>query len=167
MANVSYIAGDVPILGLSHFVHTHIWREEPDRSFSMLYEGGRKVLRLPNMAHALHSCEQLTLQLNQMGDARHSYIGPMCTRGHAYFEVTRQTPPQPQWDTRYGGSIPEYQGGGSAYRPHDIPMPSHGVGASATAEFPHWYNPLDICQIWGGPSAACGGGDGMSRAQVG
>jgi hypothetical protein len=108
MANVCYIAGDVPILGLSHFVHTHIWREEPDRSFSMLYEGGRKVLRLPNMAHALHSCEQLTLQLNQMGDACHSYIGPMCTRGHAYFEVTRQTPPQPQWDTRYGGGILEY-----------------------------------------------------------
>jgi hypothetical protein len=31
--------GDVPILGLSHFVHTHVLCEEPDHSISMLYEG--------------------------------------------------------------------------------------------------------------------------------
>jgi hypothetical protein len=64
MANVSYIAGDVHILDLSHFVHAHILREEPDRSISMLYESGSKVLRLPNPALALHSCEQLALQLD-------------------------------------------------------------------------------------------------------
>jgi hypothetical protein len=37
MANLAYIEGDVPILGLDHFVHAHILREEPDHSLSMLY----------------------------------------------------------------------------------------------------------------------------------
>jgi hypothetical protein len=46
MANLAYIEGDVPILGLDHFVHVHILREEPDHFLSMLY--GRKAVRLPN-----------------------------------------------------------------------------------------------------------------------
>jgi hypothetical protein len=46
MANLANIEGDVPILGLDHFVHTHILREEPDHSLSMLY--GRKAIWLPN-----------------------------------------------------------------------------------------------------------------------
>jgi hypothetical protein len=46
MANLAYIQGDVPVLGLDHFVHAHILREEPDHSLSMLY--GRKAIRLPN-----------------------------------------------------------------------------------------------------------------------
>jgi hypothetical protein len=33
MASLAYIEGDVPILGLDHFVHVHILREEPDHSF--------------------------------------------------------------------------------------------------------------------------------------
>jgi hypothetical protein len=37
MANLAYIKGDVPILGLDHFVHAHILREEPDHSLSTLY----------------------------------------------------------------------------------------------------------------------------------
>jgi hypothetical protein len=143
MANVSYIAGDVTILGLSHFMHAHILREEPDRSISMLYEVGSKVLRLPNPTVALESCEQLTLQLNRMGDAHHSYIGQKDTHRRAHLEVTRQTPPQPQWDTGYVSSTPEYQGVGTAFHPHDIPGPSHGVGTSATLELPHWYYPLE------------------------
>jgi hypothetical protein len=48
MANLAYIEGDVPILGLDHFVHTHILREEPDYSIRMLY--GHKVIQLPNPA---------------------------------------------------------------------------------------------------------------------
>jgi hypothetical protein len=59
MANLAYIEGDVPILGLDHFVNAHILREEPDNSVSMLY--GRKVIRLPNPALRLYSCEILTL----------------------------------------------------------------------------------------------------------
>jgi hypothetical protein len=47
MANLAYIEGDVPILSLDHFVNTHILREEPDHSLSMLY--GRKAIRLSNM----------------------------------------------------------------------------------------------------------------------
>jgi hypothetical protein len=35
MANLGYIEGDVPILGLDHSVHAHILREEPDYSISM------------------------------------------------------------------------------------------------------------------------------------
>jgi hypothetical protein len=32
MANLAYIEGDVPDLGLDHFVHAHILREEPGHS---------------------------------------------------------------------------------------------------------------------------------------
>jgi hypothetical protein len=46
MANLPYIEGDVPGLGLDHFLHAHILREEPNNSLSVLY--GRKVIRLPN-----------------------------------------------------------------------------------------------------------------------
>jgi hypothetical protein len=42
MANLAYIEGDVPILGLDHFAHAHILREEPNHSLSMLY--GSKVI---------------------------------------------------------------------------------------------------------------------------
>jgi hypothetical protein len=79
MANMAYIEGDVPILGLDHFAHTHILSEEPDYSVSMLY--GCKAIRLPNPAIRLYSCESLTLQFNRMGEAHHSFVGPPCTRG--------------------------------------------------------------------------------------
>jgi hypothetical protein len=46
MANLAYIEGDVPDLGLDHFVHMHILRVEPDHSLSMLY--GHKAIWLPN-----------------------------------------------------------------------------------------------------------------------
>jgi hypothetical protein len=46
MANLAYIEGDVPVLGLDHFVHVHILRGEPDHSVSMLY--GHKAIWLPN-----------------------------------------------------------------------------------------------------------------------
>jgi hypothetical protein len=36
MANLAYIEGDVPILGLDHFVNTHLLCEEPGHSLSML-----------------------------------------------------------------------------------------------------------------------------------
>jgi hypothetical protein len=35
------------------------------------------------------------------------------------------------------------QEGGSSYYPHGIPGPSHEVRTSASAEFPHWYYPLE------------------------
>jgi hypothetical protein len=47
MVNLAYIEGDVPVLGLDHFAHAHILREEPDHSLSMLY--GRKAIQLPNL----------------------------------------------------------------------------------------------------------------------
>jgi hypothetical protein len=43
MANLAYNKGDVPVLGLDHFLHAHILREEPNHSLSMLY--GRKAIR--------------------------------------------------------------------------------------------------------------------------
>jgi hypothetical protein len=42
MANLAYIDGDVPILGLDHFIHAHILHKEPDHSLSMLY-GGKAI----------------------------------------------------------------------------------------------------------------------------
>jgi hypothetical protein len=142
MANVSNIAGDVPILGLSHFVHTHILHEEHDCSISMLYESGSKMLRLPNLTLALHSCEQLTFQLDQMRGAPQLHRSTV----HSWaclFGGDMTDSPSAQWDTGYGSNSLEYQGHGSAYHPHDIPRPSHGVGTSATTEFPHWYYPLE------------------------
>jgi hypothetical protein len=59
MTNLAYIEGDVPVLGLDHFVHAHILREETDHSLSMLY--GRKAIPLPNPGLLLYSCESLTL----------------------------------------------------------------------------------------------------------
>jgi hypothetical protein len=59
MANLGYIEGDVPILGLDHFVNVHILREEPDHFLSMLY--GRKAIRLPNPGLRLYSCESFRL----------------------------------------------------------------------------------------------------------
>jgi hypothetical protein len=47
-SDLAYIEGDVPVLGLDHFVHAHTLCEEPDYSISMLY--GRKAIRLPNSA---------------------------------------------------------------------------------------------------------------------
>jgi hypothetical protein len=59
MANLAYIEGDVPVLGLHHFVHVQIFREETNHSLSMLY--GHNVIRLPNPGHRLYYCESLTL----------------------------------------------------------------------------------------------------------
>jgi hypothetical protein len=47
IANLAYIEGDVSILGLDHFVHTHILHEKPDHSLSMSY--CCKVNWLPNL----------------------------------------------------------------------------------------------------------------------
>jgi hypothetical protein len=57
MHNVAYIEGEVPILGLSHFMHAHVLCEGSDHSISMLYEGGNKVRRVPNQAYLLCSCD--------------------------------------------------------------------------------------------------------------
>jgi hypothetical protein len=54
MAHVSYIEGDVPILGLDYFVHVHILSEEPDYTISM-FEGGNKALYLADPMLALYS----------------------------------------------------------------------------------------------------------------
>jgi hypothetical protein len=79
MANWAYIEEDVPILCLGHFVHVQILHEEPDHSLSMLY--GRKAIWLPNPGLQLYSCESLTLQFDQIGEARHNFIGPAHTQG--------------------------------------------------------------------------------------
>jgi hypothetical protein len=76
-SDLSYIEGDVPVLGLDHFVHAHILCEETDYSLSMLY--GRKAIRLPNPALQLYSYKCLTLQFDWMGEAHHSFTGPPCT----------------------------------------------------------------------------------------
>jgi hypothetical protein len=92
--DLAYIQGDVPVLGLDHFVHAHILREEPDYSVSMLY--GRKVIRLSNSALRLYSCESLTLQFDWIGEAHHSFTGPPHTRGRAHMEAVQQTTTTPQ-----------------------------------------------------------------------
>jgi hypothetical protein len=59
MVNLTYNKGDVFNLGLDHFVHAHILREEPDHSLSMLY--GRNAIQLSNPGLRLYSCKSLTL----------------------------------------------------------------------------------------------------------
>jgi hypothetical protein len=87
MANLDYIDGDGPILGLDHFIHAHILHEESDYSVSMSY--GHKAIRLPNPAIQLYSCESLTLQFDQMGEACHSFTGPPRTRGQAHIAAAQ------------------------------------------------------------------------------
>jgi hypothetical protein len=79
MANLAYIEGDVPILGLDHFVHAHFLHEEPDHSLSMLY--GRKAIQLPNPGLRLYSCESFTLQFDRMGEACHSFVDHLALAG--------------------------------------------------------------------------------------
>jgi hypothetical protein len=88
MSNLTYIKGDVLVLGLDHFIHTHILCEEPDHSLSMLY--GHKAIRLPNPSLRLYSCESLTLQFDWMGEAHHSFKGPPRTHGQARLEAAQQ-----------------------------------------------------------------------------
>jgi hypothetical protein len=76
MHNVAYIKGDVPILHLSHFVHAPVLCEKLNHSISMSYEGGNKVLQLPNQAYLLRSCDQLTMQLNTLENACHNISRP-------------------------------------------------------------------------------------------
>jgi hypothetical protein len=116
MANLAYIEGDIPVLGLDHFVHMHILCEEPNHSLSILY--GCKAIRLPNPGLRLHSCGSLTLQLDQMVEARHSFTRPPRTHGRARMEVAQQAmttpqahPQEPQWDTGYGGGYSGYHEG--------------------------------------------------------
>jgi hypothetical protein len=110
--------GDVPDLGLDHFVNAHILHKEPDHSLSMLY--GRKAIRLPNLGLRPYSCESLTLQFDQMREVCHSFARPPHTRGQDRMEAAQQTtttpqahPEEPQWDTGYGGGYSGYHGGGS------------------------------------------------------
>jgi hypothetical protein len=164
MHNVAYIKGDVPIIGISHFVHAHVLHEEPDHSISMLYEGGNKVLRLPNQAYLLRSYDQLIVQLNTLENARCSISGPPRTRGCARWEVAGQTPSQPQWDTWYESGLLRYQEGVCSYYPHGTLGPSHIAGTSASAMFPHWYYPpREVYQLRGGPSRMCGGREWTDR----
>jgi hypothetical protein len=93
-SDLAYIEGDVPILGLDHFVHIHILREEPDYSISMLY--GRKAIRLCNPTLRLYSCEILTLQFDRMGEACHNFIGLPRTGRRACMKVAQQTTTTPQ-----------------------------------------------------------------------
>jgi hypothetical protein len=125
----TYIEGDAPVLDLDHFVRARILREEPDHSLSMLY--GCKVIRLPNLGLRLYSCESLTLQFDQMGEARHSFRGPPRTSRRAHMEAAQQTmttpqahPQESQWDTGYGGGYSGYHEGGSYYPSHSYPKPN-------------------------------------------
>jgi hypothetical protein len=86
-SDFAYIEGDVPVLGLDHFVHMHVLHEELDYSVSMLC--GHKAIQLPNPALRLYSCESFTLQFDWMGEARHSFTEPSRTRGRARMEAAQ------------------------------------------------------------------------------
>jgi hypothetical protein len=86
--------GDVPVLGLDHFVHAHILREELNHSLSMMC--GHKEIRLPNLGLWLYSCESLTLLFDRMGEMHHNFIGPPRTRKWARMEAAQQTMTTPQ-----------------------------------------------------------------------
>jgi hypothetical protein len=85
MANLAYIEGEVPILGLDHFFLVHILCEEPEHCLSLLY--GRMAIWLWNPGLRLYSSESLTLQFDQMGEVCHSFVGPPCTHGRARMEA--------------------------------------------------------------------------------
>jgi hypothetical protein len=93
LANLAYTARGVPVLGLDHFLHVQILREEPDNSLSMLY--GHKVIWLPNPGLSLYSCESLTLQFDRMGEARDSFTRPPRTHGRALMVAAQQAKTTP------------------------------------------------------------------------
>jgi hypothetical protein len=97
VANLAYIDGDVPVLGLDYFIHAHILHEEPDHSLSMPY--GHKAIRLSNMGLRLYSCESLTLQFDRMGEARHSFTGSYggSTTDHDYTASSPSGAPVGHW----------------------------------------------------------------------
>jgi hypothetical protein len=140
-SDLAYIEVDVLVLGLDHFVHAYILREEPDYSVSMLY--GHKAIRLSNLDFRLYSCESLTLQFDQMGEAHYSFTGLPHTHGRARMEAAQQTtttpqshPQEPQWDTRYGGGYSSHHESGSYYPSHGYLEPSLQAGTSASARYP-------------------------------
>jgi hypothetical protein len=92
-SDLAYIEGDVPVLGLDHFLHAHILHEEPDYSISILWSYGDLVT---NPAIRPYSCESLTLQFDRMGESCHSFTGPLHTSGRAHMEVAQQTMTTPQ-----------------------------------------------------------------------
>jgi hypothetical protein len=85
--NLDYIEGDVPVLGLDNFVPAHILCEKPNYFVSVLY--GHKAIQLPNPTLRLYSCESLTLQFDQMGEACHSFIGLPHIHGHAHIKAAQ------------------------------------------------------------------------------
>jgi hypothetical protein len=76
-------------------MHAHVLCEGSDHSISMLYEGGNKVLQLPNQAYLMCSCDQLIVQLNTLENVHRSISGTPRTCGHARPKVVGQTPSQP------------------------------------------------------------------------
>jgi hypothetical protein len=107
----------------------NILHEKPDHSLSMLYD--RKVIQLPNPGLRLYSCESLTLQFDQMGEARHSFAGAPHTHGRACLEAVQKTmttlqahPQEPQWDNGYGAGYSGHHESGSYYPSHGYPEPS-------------------------------------------
>jgi hypothetical protein len=66
-SDLAYIEGDVRFLGLDHFVHPHILREEPDYSVSKLY--GHKAIWLPKPANYILV---IVLHYNLIGWERHT-----------------------------------------------------------------------------------------------
>jgi hypothetical protein len=129
MASLAYIEGDVAVLGLDHFVHSHILCREPDHSLSMLY--GRKAIWLSNPSLRLYCCESLILQFDQMGEACHSFTGPPRTHGRGLMEPAQQAtttpqahPQEPQCDTGYGGCYSGQHEGSIYYPSHCYPMSS-------------------------------------------
>jgi hypothetical protein len=127
MANLGYIEGDIPVLGLDHFVHTHILHDEPDHSLSMLY--GHKVIRLPNSGLRLYSCESLTLQFDWMGEVHHSFTGPphiageLVWRQHSRQQLHHRLTLRSPLGTGYGGGYSGHHEGGSYYPSHGYPEP--------------------------------------------
>jgi hypothetical protein len=109
-----------------------------------------KVIRLPNPALRIYSCESLTLQFDRMEEAHHSFTGPPHTHGRAHIEAEQLTmttlqahPQEPQWDTEYGGGYSCHHESGWYYPSHGYPEPSLRARISASVRYPDWYAPLE------------------------
>jgi hypothetical protein len=107
MHKVAYIEG-IYLSLVSHFVHAQVLREEPHNFISMFYEGGNKLLWLPNQSYLLYSCDQVITHLNTLENACRSISVPPHTHGRARWEAVGQTPSQSQWQTWYGSGLPGY-----------------------------------------------------------
>jgi hypothetical protein len=136
MANLAYIEGDVPILGLDHFVHVHILREEPDHSYlcCMVTRRSSYLTRafdwtlLKALHYSLIGWERHTTALQDHLPLAGKLVWRQHSRPRLHHRLTLRSP---------SGTL------GVGVATQVTMRVSLQAGTSTSARYPDWYTPLD------------------------